>query len=124
MANRNFNRYQALEKEVKVIYAEVAIGASGAPTLSSAGLGVASVSRNSAGDYDFVLEDKYTRLMHFGVTQEAASAEDLTFQVKSEDVAGSTKTINFVCKAAAVETDPSSGSKLFIRIELKNSSVK
>lgn len=123
MANRRFNRYQSLEREVKALYAEVAIGASGAPTLSE-GLGIASISRNGAGDYDLVLEDKYNRLVHFDVNQEATSAEDLTFQILSEDVAGSTKTINFVCKAAAVDTDPSNGSVLRIKVEVKNSSVK
>ena len=29
MASRNFNKYQALEKEVKTLFAEVAIGAAG-----------------------------------------------------------------------------------------------
>lgn len=54
--------------------------------------------------------------------QQAAAAEDLTFQIESEAVA-SAKTIQFQCKAAAVETDPSSGSTLFIEIALKNTSV-
>jgi len=120
MANRNFNRYQALEKEVKSLYAEIAIGVSGAPTKTS-GLGIASITRDSAGVYIVTLDDKYTRLMSFSVIQEAATAEDLTFQVESHDVT-SAKTIQFQCKAAAVETDPSSGSNLFIKVELKNSS--
>lgn len=51
-----------------------------------------------------------------------ATAEDLTFQVESEDVS-SAKTIQFQCKAAATETDPSNGSVLLVRAELKNSSV-
>jgi hypothetical protein len=51
-----------------------------------------------------------------------ATAEDITFQVESEDVA-SAKTIQFQCKAADVETDPSSGSVLLLKIDLKNTSV-
>ena len=119
MASRNFNRKQALEKEVKELYAEVAIGASGAPTLTS-GLGIASVTRDSAGVYIVTLDDQYVRLLSFHVTQLAATAEDLTFQIESDNSSNSAKTIQFQSKAAAVETDPSSGSSLYIKINLKN----
>ena len=118
MASRTFNRSQALEKEVKTLYAEVAIGATGAPTLTS-GLGITSISRDSAGVYIVTLDDKYVRLMAFNVIQYEATAEDLTFQVEVADVV-SAKTIQFQCKAAAVETDPSSGSVLLLKVELKN----
>ena len=123
MANRNFHRVQSLSREVKVLHAKVSIGASGAPTLSSdLSIGVASISRDSQGVYIVTLDDKYNNLLHFNVMMLEATAEDLTFQVESEDVDGA-KTIQFQCKAAAVETDPSDGSVLLIRIELKNSSV-
>jgi hypothetical protein len=121
MASRNFNRKQALEKEIKELHAEVAIGASGAPTLVHK-LGITSIVRDTQGVYELTLDDKYIRLCHFHVIQLQAAAQDLTFQLESEDVA-STKKIKFQCKAAAVETDPSSGSKLLIKIELKNSSA-
>ncbi len=118
MASRNFNSYQALEKEVKTLYAEVAIGASGAPTLTS-GLGVASVERDSAGVYTVTLEDKYVRLMWFGCQQLEAAAEDLTFQLESR--ASNNQSFVFQCKAGATETDPSDGSVLLLKLELKNS---
>ncbi|MBV6514142.1 MAG: hypothetical protein FMNOHCHN_03732 [Ignavibacteriaceae bacterium] len=122
MANRNYNRYQALEKEVKALYADVDIGAAGAPTIVKA-LGITSIARDSDGVYTITLDDKYTRLLHVDVKQLVSAAEDLTFQLVSEDVAGS-KEISLRClAAAAVETDPSNGSKLLIKIELKNSSV-
>ena len=123
MANRNFHRVQSLSREAKILHAKVAIGATGAPTLdSNASVGVASISRDSAGVYIITLDDKYNSLLGFKVMQQAAAAEDLTFQIESEDVDGA-KTIQFQCKAAAVETDPSDGSSLFIEIVLKNSSV-
>lgn len=123
MANRNFHRVQSLARESKVLYAKVAIGASGAPTISvNDSVGVASISRDSAGVYIVTLDDKYNSLLSFNVMMVEATAEDLTFQVESEAVAAS-KTIQFQCKAAAVETDPSSGSVLLIKIEVKNSSV-
>jgi hypothetical protein len=99
----------------------VSIGASGAPTLTR-GLGVASIARNSQGVYTVTLQDKYMRLMHVEIAQVVSAAEDLKFQLVAEDV-DNAKTIQFRCIAVATETDPSSGSRLLIRIEVKNSSV-
>lgn len=72
MANRNFNRVQALDKEVKHIYGYFDVGASGAPTLSkSLSVGVKSVARTSAGKYTITLgsvggaTDKYSKLLMF-----------------------------------------------------------
>jgi hypothetical protein len=122
MANRNFNRFQALEKEVKALYADVAIGATGAPTLTK-GLGIASIVRDSAGTYTVTLADAYTRLMFANVVQiVSGGAEDLDFQLDSEDVDGA-KTVTIVAHAAGTETDPSDGSRLLIKLEVKNSSV-
>jgi len=121
MANRRFHRFQSLEREVKSLYANVSIGASGAPTLVK-GLGISGIVRDSAGEYTITLEDKYSSLLHVDIVQLEADAEDLTFQVTSEDVDG-TKEISIMCKAAAVETDPSDGSVLLIKIDVKNSSV-
>jgi hypothetical protein len=127
MASRNFNRYQALEKEVKTLYAEVAIGASGAPTLTS-GLGITSIARTGTGAYTVTLADRYVRLMHVNIIQVDADAEDLTFQVTSSSVNSTTKAVSFVCKAydgdgAAAAADPSDGSSLLIKVELKNTTA-
>ncbi len=128
MANRSYNRVQALVKEVKHLYAYVSIGSSGAPTLNAnKSLGVASISRDSAGVYIVTLQDKYKALLNVDVMQLKATAEDLNFQVESEAVA-TTKRIQFQCKAydgdgVVAETDPSSGSVLLIKIDVKNSSV-
>ena len=123
MANRNFNRKQALEKEVKEIYAKVAIGASGAPTLNaSQSQGVASISRSSAGLYVLILQDKYMRLMHASIAIVTPTAEDIKANVSAEDVS-SAKTVTFRCDTAGVATDPSSGDSFLISLQLKNSSV-
>jgi hypothetical protein len=121
MANKTFNKVQAYEKEVKHLYADVAIGASGAPTLTR-GYGITSIARNSAGKYTVTLSDKYNRLMFADVVQLVGTAEDTNFQLVSESVA-SAKTVVFHCLTGGVATDPSSGSRLFIKLELKNSSV-
>lgn len=121
MANRSFNRKQALEKEVKELYANVSIGGTGACTLNSSP-GIASITRNSAGNYSIVLQDSYASLKMFEVVQILSSAQDLSFQLIAESVA-STKILNFVCLTGASATDPTSGSKLLIKIDVKNTTV-
>lgn len=121
MASRNFNRAQNLEKEVKSLYADVAIGATGAPTLTK-GLGIASIARTGAGAYDITLEDKYVRLMHVSFNELDSTSEDITFQLTAETVS-TTKVVSFVTKAAAVDTDPQNGSRILIKVDVKNSSV-
>lgn len=122
MANRNFNKKQALEKEVKELYAKIAIGASGAPTLS-VGYGILSITRKGAGNYRLILEDKYYSLKWFKAIHLAASEEDLNFQIEAEDVAGSTPYIDFFCLTAAVATDPASGDSLLLKVEVKNTTA-
>ena len=121
MANRNFNRYQALEKEVKTLYADVAIGASGAPTVTKA-LGITSVERDATGRYTVTLDDKYTRLMAASAQTLASTTEDLAWHLTAEDVAGA-KTVEFVAHTAGTDTDPSNGARILFKMELKNSSV-
>ena len=123
MANRNFNRLQALEKEVKHIHAKIAIGATGAPTLTAASsLGVASISRTSAGLYVLTLQDAYMRLVNASILIITPAAEDISVNVSAETVA-STKLVTFRCTAAGVATDPASGDTILVSLELKNSSI-
>lgn len=122
MANRNFNRRQALEKEVKDLYAKVTIGVSGAPTLT-VGYGIASITRTSAGLYRITLQDRYSSLKWFKAIHIKSSAEDLTFQLKAEAVNSAAPTIDFFSLASGVATDPSNGDVLLIKIEVKNTDV-
>ena len=124
MANRNFNRKQSLDKEIKEIYAKVTIGASGAPTLVAAdSTGVASISRSSAGLYVLTLQDKYMKLRHADIMVVTPDAEDIVANVSSESVA-SAKTVTFRCTAAGVAADPASGDSFLISLQLKNSSAR
>ena len=123
MANRTFNRRQALEKEIKDLYANISIGGTGAPTLNKVA-GIKSVTRNSAGDYTIVLEDRYVALKFFKAIHIKSSAENLTFQVKAHNVASaSAPSIEFLCLTAGTPTDPASGDVLLIKIEVKNTSA-
>jgi hypothetical protein len=123
MANRSFNRLQALDKEVKQIYARVTIGASGAPTLVAAdSVGVASISRVSAGLYTITLQDTYNKLVYGNCEVRTPSAEDIKANLVTESVS-SAKTVQFRCVAVATATDPASGDSLYVVLHLKNSSV-
>lgn len=63
MANRNWNQPKGyLEKGVVRLFCTVTLGATGAVS-SFSGKGVTSVTRNSAGNYTIVLQDKYVSLL-------------------------------------------------------------
>lgn len=114
---------QALDKEIKTLFAKIAIGATGAPTLNtSASKGVASVARTAAGDYTITLSDKWDSLVWAAAQLVVSADEDLTIHVDSETVA-STKTVKLTCLAATTPTDPSNGSTLLVQLMLKNTSV-
>ena len=110
MANRYMHQQNFSPlKGVTRLFGVISIGASGAPTISTAlksGRYINSIARNAAGEYTITLDDKYYELINFHVVQEYANNQDLNFQVLAEDVDGA-KTIKFACKsaAAAVVTD-------------------
>lgn len=123
MAERNFNRKQALEREIKEIYAKITIGASGAPTLVTASsAGCASISRTSAGLYVLTLQDKYYSLKHASFHIQTPTAEDIVTHLSAESVA-SAKTVTFRCTTDAVATDPASGDTIYVALQLKNSTL-
>lgn len=124
MANRNFNRKQALDKEVKEIYAKITIGATGAPTLVTAdSIGVQSVTRSSAGVYVVTLQDKYVKLLFLSANIVTPTAEDVHVNMVSETVASSRQVTLRVC-TGAVATDPANGDTLLVAFQLKNSTAK
>lgn len=121
MASRNFNRTQALEKEVKSLFAKITIGATGAPTLTK-GVGIASVARSAAGKYTITLDDTYVRLLHVDVKHLVSTVEDLVWQVTAETVS-TTKTVAVAASTGGTFTDPSNGCVLLVRIDLKNTTA-
>ena len=121
MASRNFNRKQALEKQCKELYAKLTFGSSGAVTLTT-GYGIASVTKSATGDYKITLSDKYVSLKYFDAVLLKSSGEDIRVQLKAESV-NSAKTIDFYTLTGSSATNPSSGSALLIKLELKNTSA-
>ena len=111
-----------MERAVVKLYAEVAIGATGAPSLIY-GNGIETVDRTAAGEYLVTLQDYYYRLLDLNGSLEAVAGEDLRFQIKEEAVKAD-KTLSIFCLAGAVAVDPSDGSKLRLEITLKNSGMR
>lgn len=124
MANRNYNRLQALDKEVKLIYARITIAATGAPTLVVAdSAGCASITRNSAGLYTLVLQDGYMKLRSASFQVRTPTAEDMVANLVTESVAAAAKSVQFRCTTGAIATDPASGDSIYVVMHLKNSTV-
>lgn len=133
MANRFFNHaFYSLEKAPVVLFAKVAIGSTGAPTLNaSQSKGVSSISRTSAGLYVITLQDVYVRLLNCHAVRTLASGLPAApaYNVVSNTVS-TTKTITVqfagataTADTALVATDPSNGSTLDFVIWLSNSSA-
>jgi hypothetical protein len=110
-----------------MLHLKMAIGATGAPTLDEKlSKGIASVVRDSAGQYTITLEDRYTRLMHLSVDQRDGTdpvAAPLV-QVEADNSADATPTIVVQYRDAAdAATDPGDGEEQNMLIILSNSSV-
>ena len=124
MANRFFtNQAFFLEKAPVFLFAKVAVGSTGAPTLSR-GKGISSVTRTGVGAYTIQLQDKYPAFLQCDQTQLLASGTPAAdfFKIVSESVATDGKiAIQYLNEAGAVEVG--SGSVLYLTITLSNSSA-
>lgn len=116
--------YNSFVPNLAALYAQVAIGASGAPTINApASMGIDSISRVSAGKYLITLNKKYQALRFLGcsfVASGGAAAPDVSVDTDAVLSAG---TITINCQAGGVNTDPASGETMMLMIHLKNSSV-
>ena len=132
MANRNFNRVQALDKEVKFLFLTATIGSGGDPTLNeSKSVGIKSISDTAVGEYDITLgvpggaADKYPALLFVQcfLTDSAAisTGGGVSFQIEAETVSS-----DGVIKLFALDKDGAiaeirSGDVLQVMIVVKNS---
>lgn len=133
MAARAFKNIRfLLETGVVDLFANVAIGATGAPTLTSGQCkGFFSIARQSAGKYRIYLGaasnqvDVYARVMQLNVTTINSTASGVaTVQITSDQSAAAAPYIEFLClDAAGAAVDPADGEVLLLQAILKNSSV-
>lgn len=122
-------RVYGLEAKPVNLFASVAIGAAGAPTLSvAASKGIKSITRVSAGKYTVTLDSSYFRFLDFDVV--TTNATGISAAPNVAIVSGGTNvgtqgagTVQFVCSTGGVATDPASGDVLTIRITVSDSSV-
>jgi len=135
MANRNFNRVQAIDKEVKHIYGQFLI-TDGVGTVQfdaaeqTLSVGVKNVERDSGGKFTITLgvpggaTDKYPSLlfMQCFLTDSAAISTNggVSFQIETDDIT------NGIIKLFALDKDGAiaeirSGDVLQIMIVVKNS---
>lgn len=141
MANRMFNQFQlSLVRNRVSLFATIPIGATGAvqPLVQVDNLGIASVVRNSTGNYTITFGyfsatagqltlDKYGRLLYAGATLLVAGvpAEQLTMSVVSDLTHQGQIIVQFAGPTSAsvttpVATDPPSGAVILMDIELFN----
>ena len=136
MANRSFQRLQALDKEIKVIHGQFAVGTTGAPTLSaSKSVGVKSITRNSAGDYSLVLgtpsgdSDLYSHFFgsYFDIQKSTAigsTAGGASFQLKGAPTVSTNGTVNFIAlNSSGAAAEIGNGETVHFMIVVKNSSL-
>lgn len=121
MADRSFYKnVGTLERALVLLAGKWAIGASGAVGAKTAGTGLGTLSRTSAGLYSLVLDDVYPALLAWKVGATTAAGVDLCAEVVSYVAA--TKTLTFQFKTATVATDPASSSELSVFLVLSNAS--
>lgn len=95
-----------------------------APSIvANSGVGIASVSRSGIGDYLVTLQDAYVAIRNANAMAISSSAQDLMFQLKSADPTSAAKTVRILARAGAAPVDPTSGTVIMAKFELKNSSV-
>ena len=134
MANRRLFQFQySYERDLVDIYANVTIGAAGAPTLQSNAKGVSSITRNSAGDYSIALTDNFNKLMSLrAVSQNATGIIAAgSIGIKTDSVNSATAPLVRVVfsgptaagNTALIATDPAVGDIIRFHIVLRNAST-
>lgn len=124
--NRLYNQfYLSLERGKAVIFGKVAIGATGAPTMNAVkSKGIASVARNSAGNYTITLNDIYVDMFKCCINFLFATDPGVANTYIVSQSVNSAKTIVVQCMDyAGAAVDPASGSEMQIEIVLKTSTA-
>lgn len=111
-----------------VLRAQVAIGASGAPTIASnTGMGIQSITRNSAGDYSVLLSQAFFQLLDARCAINSGSSAPAAplMNIESNTVStASAPTLRLQFRdLTGAAADPASGEILHLSIELNRSST-
>lgn len=120
-----------LEKAPVVLYGNISIGGTGAPTINATkSLGLLGITRSSAGKYVITLggpagKDSYQRLLQGFVNFLVSTTSAVcSTSIAVDNSAGTTPSITIQCvDFAGAAVDPASGEVMLVRFELDNSSV-
>ena len=139
MANRNFNRLQALDKEIKIIHGQFVTDSTASSSTSlltaSKSVGVQSVLRVGAGHFRIVLGtpggsvDKYNHFFgaYFDIqkaTAVGATAGGASFQIQGAPSVSTDGQIDFFSlKSTGTEADPGDDETIHFMVVLKNSGM-
>lgn len=124
MANsRLFQFNYSYERDLVRLQFKIAIGASGAPTISN-GKGLVSITRNSTGNYTLVLKDKFYLFMNSNITflVNGDPAAPLV-NILSESVNNTKAIILQTQNTSQAVTDPASGEVMLIELVVRNAST-
>ncbi len=99
-------------------YVDIAADAS----VSASSIQGAVVTKTGTGQYTITLVDSYNAIVGAHLQVQAATAVDLVPQVVSQTV-DTTKLVVFKLLTGATATDPSAVCRVYINLELRNSSV-
>jgi hypothetical protein len=126
MAARTFTYCQTREKEIKILYASMVVGSTGAVGTVKGDL---SIVRTGVGAYTITMKDAYDRLMYSsagfvsatgsGVASVEISTSPATLQASFRAKVYSIQCYDFAGAAA----DPASGSVMSIVQHVRNTSV-
>ena len=121
MASIKTQQVNAIEQATTLLFAELTLDGYGDPTIVHA-KGIASAASPATGTLVLTLNQGYSRLLGVSVMGSTSAAEDITFQLDSDDTdVVVDKTVKILCKAAASLTDAT--GTVYVQLLLKNSSV-
>ena len=139
MANRSFNRLQALDKEIKILHGQFVTDATASSSTSlltnAKSVGVQSVLRVGAGHFRIVLGtpdgdvDKYNHFFgaYFDIQKSTAigsTAGGVGFQIQGAPTVSTNGQIDFfTLKSTGTEADPGNSETIHFMIVVKNSSL-
>jgi hypothetical protein len=130
MSNFNYRSqfHSSYAGQMVSLLAKISIGASGAPTLiPNTGMGIASIVRNSAGNYTINLSNTFYSLMGVRVTNvsgaSAPAAPLVNVAVDAVKVAAAPLVTIQTRNVSNAATDPASGEILQIELLLNRSST-
>jgi hypothetical protein len=120
-----------LEIDIVTLYARFTVGAAGAPTIDvSNSKGIASIARNSAGEYKVTLSDQYQKLYWCSAINLSTTASDPTtdgvgFRVEDDQAVAAVPyvQVQFYALDDGVAADPKNGQVILLKFEFRNSTV-